>query len=65
MRRLFSSRQRQILAWQSAGRCRKCGCRLANGFHADHVTAYVNGGTTMTRNGQALCPECNMRKGSK
>ena len=34
-------------------------------IHADHVTAYAKGGKTVTRNGQALCPTCNMSKGSR
>lgn len=33
-------------------------------FHADHVLAYVNGGKTVTKNGQALCQKCNLTKGT-
>ncbi|WP_415355721.1 HNH endonuclease [Halioglobus sp. Uisw_031] len=65
MSRLFSKRQRRILAWIAGGHCNKCGKPLANGFHADHVVAHSKGGKTITRNGQALCAPCNLRKGSK
>lgn len=65
MRRLFGKRQRRILAWQAAGRCVRCGQVLDEHFHADHVIAYSKGGKTVTRNGQALCPTCNMSKGSR
>lgn len=64
MRRLFSNRQRRILAWQSAGRCAACSRVLDRHFHADHIIAFAKGGKTITRNGQALCPACNRRKGS-
>ena len=64
MARAFSQRQRRILAWLAAGRCRVCGVRLANGFHADHVTAHSRGGKTTTNNGQALCSACNLKKGA-
>ncbi len=65
MTRLFNQRQRRCLAWVSAGRCRKCGKRLADDFHADHVIPYSRGGLTATNNGQALCPSCNLRKGAQ
>jgi len=63
MNRLFSQRQRNILAWVSGGKCMRCGKSLNNGFHADHVLAFTQGGKTVTANGQALCPNCNFKKG--
>jgi superfamily II DNA or RNA helicase len=33
-------------------------------FHADHIFPYSKGGLTVTSNGQALCPTCNLKKGS-
>ena len=49
----------------SDGKCSKCGCDLEPGWHADHVHPYSKGGQTDVINGQALCPECNLRKGNK
>ena len=65
MRRFFTKRQRRILLWESGGRCRSCGNSLLNNFHADHIKAFANGGSTTTNNGQALCARCNLKKGSK
>lgn len=65
MRRTFSALQRRVLAWRAGGRCQLCGAPLTNGFHADHVVAHARGGATVTDNGQALCPACNLRKGAK
>lgn len=65
MNRLFNQRQRKILAWVSGGLCERCGARLTNSFHADHVVPYSKGGETITRNGQALCGPCNLKKGAK
>ena len=63
MRRNFSTRQRNILLWISGGKCSICGVKLSSSFHADHVKAYANGGSTLLSNGQALCATCNLRKG--
>jgi 5-methylcytosine-specific restriction endonuclease McrA len=63
MRRRFSSRERVALYLAAGGRCARCGERLAAGWHADHVVAYVRGGATDVVNGQALCAGCNQRKG--
>jgi 5-methylcytosine-specific restriction endonuclease McrA len=65
MNRSFSKNQRRLLLWLSAGFCQLCGKRLYESFHADHIKPHSKGGTTTTRNGQALCPPCNLRKGSK
>ena len=65
MSRLFSRRQRLILAFLSGGRCKGCGQRLPRNFHADHVWPFTLKGPTTIRNGQALCPTCNIKKGCK
>jgi superfamily II DNA or RNA helicase len=65
VRRLFNRRQRRLLAWVSGGACKDCGERLNSRFHADHIVPFSKGGPTVTRNGQALCPACNMKKGSR
>src|SRR5262245_59017784 len=65
MRRLFSARQRWILALVNGGRCALCGERLQNGCHADHKVPFSRSGQTVLLNGQPLCARCNLRKGSK
>lgn len=49
----------------SNGKCSICGIDLSKGWHADHKLAYRNGGATELYNGQATCPECNLKKGAK
>jgi superfamily II DNA or RNA helicase len=47
------------------GKCTSCGIRLEPGWHADHVQPWSAHGATDVINGQALCPSCNLAKGSK
>jgi superfamily II DNA or RNA helicase len=47
------------------GHCEECGRLLNQSFHADHIVSYSRGGITELPNGQALCPQCNLRKGNK
>lgn len=63
-RRRFSRTQRIVLALSGFGRCQRCGRDLEPGWHADHVVPYSRGGATELVNGQALCPGCNLLKGS-
>ena len=63
MGRAFSFRQRRVLALVAAGRCQQCERKLTKSFHADHITAFSKGGATVIENGQALCPNCNLKKG--
>lgn len=63
-RRRFSGRERAALYLAADGKCAGCGRDLEPRFHADHVTPYSKGGATHVTNGQALCPECNLRKGA-
>ncbi len=65
MKRWFSKRQRQILFLVAGGKCQFCGRVLSSDFHADHIRPYSKGGRTITLNGQALCPKCNLSKGNK
>ena len=65
MRRLFTQNQRRILVWIAGGHCHQCGNQLSNGFHADHIKSFAKGGKTITQNGQALCPACNLKKAEK
>lgn len=65
MRRLFSEYQRSIIYVLARGKCSMCGCTLnPASWHADHVTPFSKGGITHFSNAQALCPPCNLSKGS-
>ena len=63
MRRLFTKRQRKILRLLSGNKCAICGVKLGKMFHADHVNPYASSGKTILKNGQSLCPNCNLKKG--
>tara|TARA_B100000965_G_C19568320_1_gene747860 strand:- start:1729 stop:1926 length:198 start_codon:yes stop_codon:yes gene_type:complete len=65
MNRSFSQRQRRILSIVGGNSCAICGKNLKDGFHADHILPYSKKGKTILKNGQALCPKCNLKKGSK
>ena len=65
MNRLFSKRQKFIARVMSGNKCQKCGASLDKNYHADHKKPYVKGGKTILKNIQALCVNCNLRKGSK
>lgn len=62
--RRFSGSQRAALYLAADGKCTECGVELGPGWHADHVDPWSLGGTTDVVNGQALCPDCNLRKGA-
>lgn len=64
MRRLFSLRQRFILALIAGGRCAICGERLGSMFHSDHIVPFSKSGKTILVNGQAVCAACNLKKGA-
>lgn len=64
MSRRFSSSQRAALYLYADGKCSECGVVLEPGWHADHIAPFVDGGSTDVVNGQALCPTCNLTKGS-
>lgn len=63
-RRYFSASERTALYLVSGGYCERCGAELERSWHADHVQPHSRGGETDVINGQALCPKCNLRKGS-
>ena len=66
MRRLFSEAERKVIYLLSGGHCAHCGVRIWPGdWHADHITPFSKGGLTRIANAQALCPPCNLAKGSK
>lgn len=63
--RFFNDKQRDALFIVAGGHCAECGIALTPGWHADHITPFVAGGPTDVVNGQALCAECNLIKGSR
>lgn len=63
-RRRFNASERAALYLAADGKCARCGIGLEPGWHADHHDPHSRGGATDVINGQALCPTCNLRKGS-
>lgn len=63
--RYFTDRERTALYLAADGRCIRCGRELEPGWHADHINPAVAGGPTDVINGQALCPDCNLKKGAR
>lgn len=63
-RRRFNGRERADLFLAADGQCGECGTKLEPGWHADHEDPWSRGGKTDMINGQALCPQCNLQKGS-
>lgn len=64
-RRRFNASERAALYLAADGRCERCGRGLEPGWHADHQQPHSRGGPTDVVNGQALCPDCNLRKGAR
>ena len=66
MRTLRSKKFRYMLFMHQDGKCAICGCELdPNNWHADHTVPYVITKRTNVHEMQALCPHCNLTKGSK
>ena len=73
-RRRFSGSERVALYLAADGQCEcrgcdacgpgRCGRELEPGWHGDHVQPYSKHGQTDVLNGAALCPPCNLKKGS-
>lgn len=64
-RRSFNTSERVALYLAAAGQCVGCGAELAPGWHGDHMHPWSKGGPTDVTNGQAYCPDCNLKKGTK
>lgn len=62
--RYFTPHERMTLFEIADGKCEQCGAPLDETFHADHHIPYSAGGKTTIANGRALCPQCNLKKGS-
>ena len=63
--RRFATKRQKIYAYLIAdGKCAICGKELLSGFHVDHIIPFSKKGETELCNLQALCPKCNLTKGS-
>ena len=62
--RRFNRGERIASYLAAAGRCGRCGRPLEWRWHADHVVPHAAGGPTDLTNVEALCPDCNQRKGA-
>ena len=65
MSRFFNKRMRKLLLITSGNKCAICNEKLNESFHADHIVPYSKNGSTTLNNAQALCAQCNQKKGNK
>lgn len=63
-RTLRSKRLRDILWLATGGRCAICGQPLKDDWEADHIVPWALTGRTNVHEMQALCRQCNRRKGT-
>ncbi len=62
--RTLRSKQLRTDLWIAAnGKCQRCGKQLPENWHADHIIPWSTVKETEFSNMQALCPECNLKKG--
>jgi 5-methylcytosine-specific restriction endonuclease McrA len=65
IKRKYTKRQKKLLALVSGNKCRICGVILSDSFEGDHIIPFSKKGMTTLTNGQALCFDCNRKKGDK
>ena len=65
MSRNFSKIQKKIIEIVAGNKCQICGKNLKSSFHGDHVFPFSKGVKTILKNSQAMCANCNLKKGSK
>jgi len=64
--RFFTREQRFLIYLNYDGKCANCGNECdQDDYHIDHIKPHSKGGTTSVKNGQLLCPTCNLKKGGK
>lgn len=64
--RAFSPAMKRRAYERQEGRCKVCGDEFELvQMEADHITPWADGGKTVQENCQALCRDCNRRKGAK
>lgn len=66
MGRTLNSKSLRFALWSEAdGKCKICGVELPDDWHADHIVPWSVTHETNLHDMQALCPQCNLKKGSK
>jgi len=65
MRTLRSKKLRAALYYSQGGKCAICGGELPEDWHADHIVPWMVTKRTNVHEMQALCPKCNLGKGTK
>jgi 5-methylcytosine-specific restriction endonuclease McrA len=67
VRRTLRSKKERALLWLAAdGKCQICGCDLdPDNWHADHIVPWSKSHRTNMFEMQAVCPECNLKKGKR
>jgi 5-methylcytosine-specific restriction endonuclease McrA len=64
--RSFTREQRFLIYLNYDRKCANCGKECdQDDYHVDHIKPHSRGGATSVKNGQLLCPTCNLKKGSK
>jgi 5-methylcytosine-specific restriction endonuclease McrA len=64
-RTLRSKKARALLWYHADGKCPACGSDLPEQWHADHIDPFVRTQRTNVHEMQAMCPRCNLKKGTK
>lgn len=61
---LRSKAERNALFLAAGGKCQMCARELPENWHADHIEPFCETGRTNVHEMQALCPSCNLKKGT-
>ncbi len=64
-RTLRSKRDRALLWYAADGKCQRCGEPLGDDWEADHIVPWKVTRRTNLFEMQALCADCNRKKGTK
>ncbi len=66
MNRTLRSKKLRVLLWHAAdGKCQSCGGALGDDWQADHVVPWKVTHRTNVHEMQALCADCNRKKGAR